>query len=244
MKGTVMNKLFFRLGSVLLLLLPLACGTSQLTQQQTASYGFNIFVGNDMTTADTSYSIYIYWQSINESMPVIYIDGIKRDSNFAYPSSFQLFERHKNIAQLNYEIILMGDTLRDTIKVPPRIDSIYCNGKLLDDSPEVWVDSAKEYQFTWSIPKETDHFYIVSFFINGENRAQQIAPSYTVIPALNYWASIDTTSFLMKGYFLVEPKGSQIITSATVPSKRSGKLFAYYYISGARHEFSYGIRQL
>jgi hypothetical protein len=224
------------------------CVNNPISQSNLESYGFEIRAFNNLNQFDTSYSNEVNWQKIYDTLPIVIVNGINLDSSkfgltFAY-----LSEERKNISNFNYEIMFKGDTLKDTLYFPQRVDSIYCNGLFLKDSSSNLIDSSGRYLFSWSKPAYSNHFSINyrANFINTYNVDNSITTSDTSItltPELNYSCYNDTTYLGGRGHLYLISIGNPILSSNSSPNKRNGKLFAYYNIIGLQREFDFYIKK-
>jgi hypothetical protein len=233
---------------LLVVFLPLfiSCTNNPLSESQNESYGFTIRVYYSTYPTDSVCHISIGFGNIYDTLPIIKINGNIIDSGYTSNSIYYSINQI-NIGKINYEIIFKGDTLNDTIRIPNRIDSIYCNGVLLRDSLVVWIDSSNVYEFAWKSNNNINYYNIDCWSsFSGESQINTKDTTFLFTPLSVYNAIVEGGAIYSGGHggFYLFCSEYNAITSNSKPNKRNGKLFAYYeQIYGPCRHFDFAIKK-
>lgn len=217
------------------------CSSDHPTQSNSPSYGFSIRTHYHCDINDTILHVYFDYDQIYDTLPKISVKDSFTVSE--YTSTGAVFTlQHKFIPKFYYEIIFKGDTLSDTVFLPPRIDSLYCNGILLADSNFLHIDSSENYEFRWhkdQISKEYRIWYSGLFF---RRRNIEETDTSILIQSRNNDTLYEDYMY-NQGSVSITGLAFGTVNSTLLPNVQSGKLFAYYEnIVGPPREVNFSIK--
>jgi hypothetical protein len=247
-------RVILKLKADILLLVLLAaiyqgCSVTQPTQLESPEFGFSVltyFYTQQETKLDTPYVFQIQFGQIYDSLPKIKMNGVFIDTGYS-TTSFSSILNFAQTKQIIYEIHFKGSVLCDTIHIPQRIDTVFCNGVLLKDTLVVWIDSSNVYEFKWHAPMESNLFYVTGWStFSQEINAKSSDTSATIVPTVSYVASDETNTGYVEaqGNIQITSMANEKINASSAPKKRSGCLFVYYdFIYGPWRYVYFNIRR-
>ncbi len=138
--------------SIVVLLLTFGCSENPITTQYNEKHGYSLSTYFNGDFSDSSLHININFNGIQHIFPKISINGQQIDTGY-YPDYFVHQIKNFSGNSFKYSIENDNDRIEDSVVIPSRIDSIYCNGKLLKDTSTVEIDRSSSYIFSWGKTK-------------------------------------------------------------------------------------------
>lgn len=206
---------------VLFLSLIFGCSENPVITLNEVKHGYSMYTFFDDQSGTTLY-IAIDFGGIQYDLPRISINDQYIDTGYASDHfTYQIKNFHE--AGFKYSIEYNNDIVSDSVIVPGRVDSVYCNGILLRDSVSVYVDSSSNYLFSWNSVKGASIYtrQIWSTF-SEEMYSMSMDTTLLLVPGKTpYYGSLYGQMYLGA---VAYPE----ITYSSRPNKESEKLFVYY----------------
>lgn len=204
-------------------LLLVGCVETPVEISTNEKHGFSISTFIDSSLPDSSMVLMIQFGDILYQFPKISINGKLVDTGY-YPDYFYHRIAHFAENKIVYDIDFKGDRVFDTLLIPGRIDTIYCNGHILKDTLNVSVDSASSYTFTWKRASYCKLFE-VSGWSNFSRDLRKTTSDTSAVILLNSTPPQYMSSY---GSLYINGMSYDKVNRQSKPNKESGNLFVYY----------------